>query len=257
MATAIPLPPTLAHLRDTIARLEGLAARPRKPILPFGLTEIDRHLPNAGLPLGRLHEVAGTGPETEHATAATLFTAGLAARLKGPVLWIIHQSDLFAPGLAAVGLSPSRIIYAHAPQPAAILLSMEEGLRAPGLAAVVAELPGKLTLTASRRLQLAAETSGVTAFVLRRSRRHNDPVLADPIAAVTRWRLSTLPSPPPFPDAPDVPGLGPAWWRLDLVRCRGAEPVSWIVEACDAKGHLRLAADPAGRQTSIRRRAVS
>jgi protein ImuA len=246
---------SLADLRDTIARLERVTPRIRKPVLPFGLPDIDQHLPNAGLPLGMLHEIAGTGPETEHATAATLFIAGLVARLKGPVLWIIHQPDLFAPGLAAVGLSPNHVIYAHAPQPAAVLLSMEEGLRAPGLAAVVAELPGKLTLTASRRLQLAAEASGVTAFVLRRSRRHDDPVLGEPNAAITRWRLSALPSPPPFPDAPDVPGLGPAWWRLDLIRCRGAEPASWVVEACDAKGRLRLAG-PAGNQSAIRRRAV-
>ena len=248
--------PSLAHLRETISRLERFSPRPRKPVLPFGLPEIDQHLPNAGLPLGMLHETAGTGPETEHATAATLFTAGLAARLKGPVLWVIHQPDLFAPGLAAIGLSPNRVIYAHAAQPAAVLLAMEEGLRVPGLAAVVAELPGKLTLTASRRLQLAAETSGVTAFVLRRSRRHDDPFLAEPIAAATRWRLSTLPSPPPFPDSPDVPGLGLAWWRLDLIRCRGAEPASWVVEACDAKGRLRLAAGLAEGQTATRRRAV-
>jgi protein ImuA len=248
--------PTLAELRDTIARLERPAPRSRKPVLPFGLPEIDQHLPNTGLPLGMLHEIAGTGLETEHATAATLFTAGLAARLKGPVLWIIHQPDLFAPGLAAVGLSPNQVIYAHAPQPSTVLLSMEEGLRAPGLAAVVAELPGKLTLTASRRLQLAAEASGVTAFVLRRSRQHDNPVLAEPIAAVTRWRVSALPAPPPFPDAPDVPGLGPAWWRLDLIRCRGAEPASWVVEACDVKGRLRLAADPKEHQTITRRRAV-
>ena len=49
-----------------------------------------------------------------------------------------------------------------------ILWAVEEGLRAPGLAAVVGEigpLPG-----GSRRLQLAAERSGVTALLLRRWR---------------------------------------------------------------------------------------
>jgi protein ImuA len=33
-----------------------------------------------------------------------------------------------------------------------------------------------------------------------------------------------------------------------LLRCRGGEPASWIVEACDAQGRLRLAAGVAGRK---------
>jgi len=250
--------PTLTHLRATVARLERLAPRPRKPFLPFGIPAIDRHLAEAGLPRGALHEIAGTGAETEHAAAAALFTAGLAARLtpRVPVLWILHRPDLFAPALAAVGLTPDRVIYVEAFRPEAVLLTMEEGLRHPGLAAVVAELPGKLSLTASRRLQLAAETSGVTGFILRRShaRRvgvaaaretrswmHDDPVLAEPIAAATRWRISALPAPPPFPEAPDVPGLGRGRWRLELIRCRGGKPASWTVEECDAKGRLYFA----------------
>ena len=67
--------------------------------------------------------------------------------------------------------SPDRVIYAEAGKAATALLAMEEGLRHAGLAGVVGELSGRLTLTASRRLQLAAEQSGVTCFVLRRSRR--------------------------------------------------------------------------------------
>jgi len=48
-----------------------------------------------------------------------------------------------------------------------VLLAMEEGLRHADLAAVVCEMSGRFGLTASRRLQLAAEASGVTAFALR------------------------------------------------------------------------------------------
>ncbi len=48
-----------------------------------------------------------------------------------------------------------------------MLLAMEEGLRHADLAAVVCEMSGRFGLTASRRLQLAAEASGVTAFALR------------------------------------------------------------------------------------------
>jgi protein ImuA len=44
---------------------------------------------------------------------------------------------------------------------------MEEGLKCRGLAAVVGEAT-RLSLTASRRLQLAAGESGVTAILIRR-----------------------------------------------------------------------------------------
>jgi protein ImuA len=219
-------------------------------VATFGVPAIDRHLPEGGLLRGVLHEIAGAGPEMEHGAAAALFIAGWLARVGGHVLWVLERADLFAPALAGVGLISHRVVYAEAGSPNAVLFAMEEGLRHPGLAAVVGEVSGKLSLTASRRLQLAAEASGVTAFALRRTRRHDDPVLAEPTAAVTRWRLSALPSPPPLSQNPDVPGLGPAYWRLELVRCRGGEPSTWIVEACDAKGRLRLAANVADRSAA-------
>ncbi len=215
-------------------------------MLPLGVAAIDRHLPAGGLSCGSLHEIAGTGPEIEHGAAAALFIAGRLARVRGPVLWVLDRPDLFAPGLAGAGLSPGRVFYAEAGRPDAVLSAVEEGLRCRGLAAVVGEIGGPLRLTASRRLQIAAECSGVTGFALLRSRRQ-DTSLNEPNAAVTRWRIAALPSPPPLADAPDVPGLGPAHWRLELVRCRGGEPASWIVEAGNAQGHLRLVADLADR----------
>jgi protein ImuA len=246
----------LTALRTRIARLERGTAWRQRPVAAFGVSAIDRHLPGGGLAHGALHEVSGAGPEMEHGAAAALFIAGWLARVHGHVLWVLERADLFAPALAGVGLAPRRVVYAEAGNPDAVLLAMEEGLRHPGLVAVVGEVGGKLSLTASRRLQLAAEASGVMGFALRRSRRHDDPVLAEPTAALTRWRLSALPSPPPLPESPEVPGLGPAHWRLELIRCRGGEPSTWIVEACDAKGRLRLVADVVDRpaaQTSLGR----
>ena len=256
----------LTDLRSRIARIARDPARRRAPAIRFGIAALDRHLPDGGLAIGALHEAAGTGPDTEHAAAAALFAAGTLARLRGPVLWALTRDDLFAPALAGVGLHPDRLILAEAGKQ--VLSVMEEGLRHRGLAGVVGELDGRLTLTASRRLQLAAEASGVIAIVLRRARRHDDPALAEPNAAVTRWRLTALPSAPPLPQAPDVPqapsllhappllhasdvpGLGRARWRLELLRCRGGEPATWIVEACDATGHLALAAEFSDRSAA-------
>jgi len=230
---------TLARLRDQIARIErgDTTTAQTQRAIPFGVPALDQ---GGGLLLGALHEVAGAGPDTEHGTAAALFLAGVLARLEGPVLWVQQRPDLFAPGLACVGLHPSRVVFADAGKE--VLAAMEEGLAHPGLAAVVGELSGRLSLVASRRLQLGAEKSGVMAALLRRSRMFDDPELAAPGAAVTRWRIAALPSNPPLPRAPSVPGLGPALWRLELTHRRGGEPGSWIVEACDATGRLTLVA---------------
>lgn len=242
---------TLVALRQRIAGLERRGnAQAGAGCLPFGHDAVDAALPRGGLLLGALHEVAGTGSDVEHGTAAALFVAGALARLDGTVLWVLERPDLFAPGLAQVGLSSRRVVYVEAGSPAVVLPVMEEGLRERGLAGVVGEVSGRMSLTVTRRLQLAAESSGAVAFALRRSRRQDDPVLAEPSAAATRWRIAALPSSPPLPHAPDVPGLARARWRLDLVRCRGGEASSWMVEACDAQGRLGVAADLAHGQVA-------
>ena len=238
--------PAIAALRERIGRIERLHARgPAERSVPLTIEAIDQALPTGGIRLGALHEAASAGPDTEHAAAATLFIAGILARMDGPILWVLRQADLFAPGLAGVGLNPDRIVFAEAGKQ--VLAVMEEGLRHSGLAAVVAEHTGRLSLVASRRLQLAAEQTGVLAILVRRSRSFEDPVLNEPTAAVTRWRIAALPSPPVLPHAPDTPGLGRVRWQLDLTRCRGGEPGSWVVEACDATGHLGLVSDTAKR----------
>lgn len=238
--------PAITELRDRIARIERIHNRgaPAKH-LSLGIPKIDQVLPGGGLGLAALHEAASAGPDTEQAAAATLFIAGLLARLDGPVLWVLRQADLFAPGLAGAGLQPHRVVFAEAGK--TVLPVMEEGLRHPGLTAVVGEFSGRLSLVASRRLQLAAEQAGMLAILIRRSNSFDDPVLNEPTAAATRWRIAALPSPPALPDDPDTPGVGRARWRLDLTRCRGGKPGSWITEACDETGHLSLVPDIADR----------
>ncbi len=235
-------PERIEELRRRVARIERGAhgqAGEAAPVLPFGVAEIDGRLPGGGLVLGALHEVSGVGPDEEDSSAPAAFIAGLCARLDPAkrILWCQSGAgDLYGPGLAASGLTPERLVLARARNAADLLWAMEEGLRTRALAAVVgeiADLPGP----ASRRLQLAAETSCVTAFVLRRFRVPSATARA-PNAAVTRWTVAPLPSVP----APGEPGLGRPRWRLELWRARGAAPAEWIVEACDATGHVALPA---------------
>ena len=162
----------------------------------------------------------------------------------GMVLWCLPRPDLYGPGLAAHGLDPERVVLVRTSRDAEILWAMEEGLRSPGIVAAVGEV-GTLPAVASRRLQLAAERSGVTAFLLRRWREGGQAVRerALPNAAMTRWRVAALPSQP----FRGEPGVGRLRWRIDLLRCRGGEPGCWEMEVPDATGHVSLAAALADR----------
>ena len=206
--------------------------------LPFGVAEIDDRLPGGGLLLGALHEVSGGEGDMAYGAAAALFVAGVLARLSGPVLWCLMRPDLFAPALASVGLHPDRVIYVEAGDGRTVLLVMEEGLRIRGLAGVVGETD-RLDLTASRRLHLAAERSGVVAFAVRRWRSRAAADKAGHSAAVTRWRITAAASVPLR-----TPGIGRARWTLDLLRCRNGIPSTWTVEACDAEGRLAASRIP-------------
>jgi protein ImuA len=280
-------------LRAHLQRLDG-GARRRRNVLPFGIPAIDARLPGGGLPRGALHEVIGGSNGAIDGAAAALFAAGIAARTRGRVLWCVTRQDLFAPALAMAGLAPDRIIFVEAGDEKTLLACFEEGLRQPsGLGVVVAEVT-RLSMTASRRLQLAAEDSGAVGIAIRRlpafHRRNTGSaggavpsaaanristsaatavgktaperesvqdygdVFGQPTAAVTRWRVKALPS-APLP----VAGVGRARWRLELIRCRGGEGACFDVEACDAQGRLALSADlvhgPGQEATGTRRAA--
>jgi protein ImuA len=86
---------------------------------------------------------------------------------------------------------PDRVIYVDAGDEQSVLVSFEEGLRHGALGAVVAEV----ARLSNRRLQLAAEGSGVIGIAIRRWRRQKDAAdFGQTTAAVTRWRVNALPS---------------------------------------------------------------
>lgn len=240
MSKTVPMT-AIAELRERIARLEGGQAR-AQAFLPFGVETIDRVLPGGGLRLGALHEIAGGANGAVDGAAAALFAASIAARLKGKVLWCVTRPDLFAPAIAQAGLPPGRVIYVEAGDEVSVLACFEEGLRHGGPTAVVAEL-ARLSMTASRRLQLAAESSGAIGIALRRWRRQTEAAdFGQPTASTTRWRVTALPS-SPLP----VPGVGRARWHLELIRARAGESADFEVEAPDATGHISLPAKLANR----------
>lgn len=234
---------SISALREQIAKIET-AGKPVREVLPFGIPLIDGVLSGGGMRIGALHEVAGGGADVVDGAAAALFAGGIIARIPGLVLWCVTRMDLFAPALAQVGLDPDRVIYAEAGNETAVLACFEEGLRHGGLAGVVGEV-ARLSMTVSRRLHLAAEASGTLGIAVRRWRRPSEAVdFGQPTAAVTRWRVTTMPS-EPLP----VPGVGRGRWLVELLRARAGECAEFVVDACDATGHLALPADLADRST--------
>jgi protein ImuA len=257
----------LTALRERVRRIERPAAT-MHGVVTFGIAPIDRALPGGGLARGAVHEILGMGGDEEDGALAAAFAAGILARLIAVetriVLWCLRRPDLYGAGLGAHGLYPARLVLVGARRDAEILWAMEEGLRAPGVAAVVGEV-GSLPAVASRRLQLAAEHSGVTAFLLRRWRDGGQAARERnlPNAAATRWRVAALPSrssptrldglvlpllsPTRGRESFKEPGIGCPRWRVELLRCRGGEPACWEVEVTDAAGSLSLAEAVADR----------
>jgi len=107
-----------------------------------------------------------------------------------------------------------------------------------GWGAAVAEI-ARLSMTASRRLQLAAEGAATIGIALRRWRRQAEAAdFGQPTAAMTRWRVSVLPS-----EALPAPGVGRPRWLVELIGARAGESADFELEACDAKGRLAVPAE--------------
>lgn len=237
---------TLAALRSRIRALEGWGTDGAAGILPFDLVEIDAALPGGGLPLACLHEILPADPA--HDGAATGFAAVLATRLailtgETPVLWLSRARDLYPPGLAAFGLTPSRLLIGRATSRVDLLWALEEAARSATLAAVIGEgaAPG---LSESRRLQLAAEAGGVTLVLLGRATTGTTGSMtatSGSTTAVTRWRIAAAPGSTTHGRTdPTESGVGKTAWQVELVRCRGGRPGRWTVLSNGPDGTLAL-----------------
>ena len=243
----------LADLREQVGRRLNGAAMSHRVTLPFGVPALDRHLPGGGLARGVLHEIVEAGPAAEFAGAATLFAAGIAARLKGPVIWCLTRRDLFAPGLAAAGLHPDRVIYVEAGRDSEVLpldrgRPASEGPRrrrrrghAPQSHAVppaAARRGGVGRHGAGASTLVDACREGTDGFADRR--RHPLADRACPVgrSAGARYRPAAM-----------------AGRSRALPRRRS---LFLDLEACDAKGRLAVPADLADRShPSARRRAAA
>lgn len=225
-----------AVLREKVRRLEranSAQRRGRAASVKLGIPAIDALLPEGGLLTGALHEIeAGPGPSgrvAPHDGAAMGFAAHLLGRFgPGTILWCRHASGPsdatpYAPALSS-WFDPARLLMVMSRRDEDLFWAMEEGLRCPGIAAVLGETRAA-DPTAGRRLSLAAEKSGVPALLLRAQPGPPQSVCA------TRWRIISAPS----ASTPGLTDVGAARWRVELRRNRFGTPSadeipSWLVE---------------------------
>jgi protein ImuA len=258
-----PDPALIAELHACIHRLGGCRqpeGQPEHAFLPLstGVKALDDALPWGGLPRAGLHEVIAA----DNGVAAGGFCAALLARLieagdresgmegnrlpnqgtanQGTALWCrrgrgLYGPGLYGPGLAPFGLDPARLIIVHARTDSDLFWAMEEALRSGALVGVLGEIAAAHP-TALRRLQLAAESHGTMALLLR---PHG--TVAGSAPAVTRWRVGAMPGVPPVsnaladaetdagtdamaeavaPGAPGAPRRVRCCWQVELLRCK-------------------------------------
>lgn len=228
---------SLSLIQRRIALIErgGRAASEAGGHVPTGHDRIDRAL-GGGIMRARVHELVAQS-EAEAGSGAG-FASVLAQRLGGEMIWLrecaaeLRQGQLHAPGVAAIGMDPARLLLAVLPDATAVLRAAADAVRCAGLGSVVIELwgnPRAYDLTASRRLALLAEASGVTALLLRVGGA------VAPSAAQTRIGVSPAPSVPLTADAPGYPA-----WTVELLRQRGRPAGgTWRVEWDREHGQLR------------------
>jgi len=182
-----------------------------------------------GIARGRLHEIYAGGPAEEASAQGFALMLALGMGRDGHIVWVSERgkrasgASLYGPGLVELGADPARLLCVTVADEAMLLKAAADVARAPAAGTLVVapgSTPKRIDLTATRRLTLFAERSGVTVILLRGVGEQA------PSAAETRWLVAAAPSTLIEGDVPGGPAL-----RVDLVRRKGGPPsCGWRLE---------------------------
>ncbi|VXB30213.1 conserved hypothetical protein [Brevundimonas sp. G8] len=225
--TNVRLDRDIEALRERLKAMETDGCSTDGARFDLGHAQADRHL--GGLATHALHEIyAATTPD---ATAALGFALGLVQRAAGdrPVVWGVQAmagleaGQIHGPGLREMGLDPGQVVLVRVKETKDLLAAGEEALACGAVGAVLLTAWGEskmLSLTATRRLSMAAGQGRATAILIRLAAQ------PQPSAAETRWRVKTTLSQALEAEAPGHPTYG-----VELLRHRlGAQPMAWTLE---------------------------
>jgi len=203
--------------------------------VPFSIPEIDQSLPAGGLQRGGLHEFFYQDPllpERRSSLIPTLLAQSTYTTLASESSW-----NRGAPSRAIVWIGRhawptpyallshehsrvtqetflNSVLFIDPPNTKLTLWTIETALRSNAVALVIAECP-RISLTASKRFELAAREYGSTALLLRDPRD-----LTLPSRALTKWVMT------PTPSRHNTPT-----WELSLANARGGlqKQLSWLI----------------------------
>ncbi len=234
-------------LRGHIARLENSVpqfsgSRSRGQNWTFGVVDIDAHLPEQGLARSGLHDISprsyGDIPAAMRVTLAMAIRRLSDPVERRPLLWcrvvreVREYGNLYGHGIESMGLPRHRFVTVTLKRPVDALWVAEEALKSGAVAIVIADVDAKHTsLTATRRLSLAAQTGRATGLMVFTTPQSGST------SSHTRWIASASRSqPPPY----DLHAPGKPSWNLELVRARGGRPGAWVVEWQNAPHRFNL-----------------
>ena len=172
---------------------------------------------------GRYHEVTGAGSYS--------FAAICCGVTSGTVLWFVEgwMSEVVNPIGLQCYCDPQRLLIGKCSNAADVLAVAEEALRSSSSSLVVAELTKPLTLTAGRRLQLAAEAGSSTGLMIVREDMGSN-------ATQTRWRISPTYSPD---DSTHM--------QWELIKNKSGTVGSWRIRWNDEARRISVVSEPVQR----------
>ena len=234
-----------SYLENLKTQIAGIDGRISRQFMPLAVDSLDSAL-SGGLALGRVHMMCGM--MQAHGAVSGFVTALLMRLLAhlsavgttsaGPIVWCPASSlsgagMLYGHGLAALGLDPSRLLIVDTPHPSHRMAALDDIARTDGLTAVVAEYDGMQKtsdywMRLMRRIQLAAESSRVTVFLLGAPLAANGCETVWHIAPTNMASVDKMPGHIPH-NRPHRSFTSPSqsWclgWQITLKRARGGYP---------------------------------
>lgn len=170
---ASPAGPPVADLALAIRAIETSTFQPAQTAISTGCPAIDAELPGGGLHGGTIVEWVSDWAGDGATTLALLAVRSAMGEHRHAVL-VDPQNEFYPPAAAALGIDLSRLIILRPTNNADALWCLDQSLRCPAIAAVVA-WQNRIDEINARRLQLAAEQGGTLGLLLRNAKKMQGP----------------------------------------------------------------------------------
>ncbi len=195
---------TLQRLAREIEQLDSGAGRaaPQSPRCSAGCAAMDALLPGGGYAAGCVVEYLRSTPACG-ASSLAWAAAAAAMRQSGGFLVVVDtQHNVYPPPLTSHGIDLAKVIFVRPQSQVDALWAVDQALRTTAVAAVFAELE-RIDDRSARRLQLAAESAGGLALLVRSCAARQHPSWAE-----VQWLVRSQ---------------GNRRWHVQLARARGGQ----------------------------------